>query len=62
MKLRGITLCANPAVVTAPGIPHTVLLAWSWANTLPPCSRMRRAPIIPSVPMPVSTTASTPEP
>ena len=49
-----------PAWAAAPGIPHTTLVASSWAITLPPAATISLPPRIPSEPMPVSTTARTP--
>src|SRR5471032_2677721 len=47
-----------PLCAAEPGMPHTTLDASSCAMTLPPPAAMSRAPSVPSVPMPVSTTAS----
>src|SRR5918998_3980157 len=58
-RSSGSTSSAKPAVATAPGLPHTTEVAWSWTTTAPPASRMRPAPRRPSEPMPVSTTPRT---
>ena len=47
-----------PALAAAPGIPHTTLVASSWAITLPPAAMISLPPRMPSEPIPVSTTAS----
>src|SRR5690242_8030093 len=54
----GISLDAIPACTTAPGIPHTTLVASSCAITSPPASTIACAPAHPSEPMPVRTTPS----
>lgn len=41
-----------PALAAAPGIPHTTLVASSWAITLPPAATISLPPRMPSEPMP----------
>ena len=43
-------------------MPHTTLVASSCAITLPPAATISAAPRVPSLPMPVRTTASSPRP
>ena len=62
MAPSGRIRSARPALATAPGMPQTTEVAWSWASTLPPRSTMAREPTAPSEPMPVSTTPSTEAP
>src|SRR5690606_24894731 len=57
MVPTGSTWWACPAVVTAPGIPHTTDVCSSWARTWPPARAISPAPSRPSDPMPVSTSA-----
>ena len=45
-----------PALAAAPGMPHTTLVASSWAITLPPAATMSLPPRMPSEPMPVRIT------
>src|SRR5271154_4797115 len=53
---------ARPAAATCPGMPQTIELAWSCTRTCPPFSWISCAPLLPSLPMPVSTTASALDP
>src|ERR1700674_170869 len=59
MPASGYMRSARVAATTLPGIPQTTEDASSWTITAPPASRMTADPRVPSVPMPVSTTAST---
>src|SRR5580692_4608427 len=58
----GSTAEHRPAWATERGMPQTTLVSSSWAMMLPPAAAMSVAPWVPSVPMPVSTTASVAEP
>src|SRR6185437_15526141 len=53
----GSTSDGTPACTTAPGMPHTTLVASSWVIMVPPAAAIVRAPSVPSCPIPVSTTA-----
>src|SRR6516162_25088 len=58
----GNTAEHRPACATERGMPQTTQVASSWAMTLPPLATISVAPRVPSVPMPVSTSASAAEP
>src|SRR3984893_1286438 len=58
ISLSGSTAEHNPACATERGMPQTTLVASSWAITLPPAATISAAPWVPSVPMPVRTSAS----
>src|SRR5262249_13401354 len=53
---RPSTSLASPARRTAPGIPNTTAVSCDSAMTVPPASRIARAPSTPSSPMPVKIT------
>src|SRR3954467_9543531 len=59
MRSSGRTSSAYPAWLTAPGMPQTTEVFWSWTSTVPPAARISPAPLRPSAPMPVRTTART---
>src|SRR4051812_9650418 len=59
MRSSGRVSSARPAWAIAPGIPHTTEVAWSCTTTVPPAERISAAPLRPSEPIPVSTTART---
>src|SRR5207237_553581 len=52
----GSTFCGRPARTAAPGIPNTTAVSWDSAITMPPASRIARAPSTPSSPIPVRMT------
>src|SRR5262249_32324441 len=58
MSSSGSTAEQAPAWAAEPGMPQTMLVASSWAITLPPAAAISTAPCAPSVPIPVRITAS----
>ena len=52
-------LVGEAGLAIAPGMPQTTEVAWSWTTTVPPAARISPAPLRPSEPMPVRTTART---
>ena len=58
----GRTSSTRLVATAAPGMPHTTLVASSWAITLPPEAAISAAPRAPSDPMPVKTSARLEEP
>src|SRR5262245_48204032 len=57
ISLRGSTKSTAPVAMAELGIPKKSLVASSWAMTVPPIFLMAWTPIVPSLPVPVRTTA-----